>query len=288
MLNRFGKLSFDFANYTFFLILAFSMLYPFWYIIMFSISVPGHASGLSHFYFWPQGFSLATYEYILRYSVILTGLKNTLIVTAAGTAVNLLMTSLTAYPLSQQLRGKGPLSNFILFTMIFSGGIIPTYVVVRAFGMVDTLWALFIPSAISVYYLLIMIKFFRGIPVGLIESAKIDGYNDIFILLRIVLPLSTAVLASLGLFYAVAHWNAYLPGVIYINDREKRVLQVILRAMLYEESLRGVIGRMDASATTPQSMKMAAVVISLLPILMVYPFIQKYFMKGIMIGAVKG
>jgi ABC-type glycerol-3-phosphate transport system permease component len=152
--------------------------------------------------------------------------------------------------------------------------------------MVDKLWALILPNALSPFYTLIMIKFFKNIPESLIESAKMDGYNDISVLFKIVLPLSPAVLATVGLFYAVWRWNEYLPGIMYITSSDKRVLQVILRSMLYTEEMAGQVGD-QFSLVTPQHMKMATIIITMLPIMVVYPFLQKYFMHGVMLGAVK-
>lgn len=274
-------------NYFFFIVLGITMLYPFWYIVMYSLSDPAKEINLGSFYLYPNGFTLDAYKSILGQTFILTAFKNTIIVTIVGTLINLIMTAATAYPLSQRLKGKSWIFTCILFTMIFSGGIIPTYIVVKNFHLVDTLWALMIPSAISVYYMMIMVKFFQEIPVALIESAKIDGYNDLAILFRIILPLSPAVFASIGLFYAVEHWNDYLSGTLYINSSEKNVLPVILKNLLFDESLARRVGR-TTSSTTPQTMKMTVVVIAVMPILLVYPFLQKYFIKGIMIGSVKG
>jgi ABC-type glycerol-3-phosphate transport system permease component len=209
-------------------------------------------------------------------------------VTAVGTLVSLLMTAITAYPISREvLFGKKFFFNMILFTMLFSGGLIPTYLVVRSLGLLDSLWALILPSSINVFNMLVMMKFFKNIPDSLIESAKIDGYNDIYILYKIVLPLSKAVLASIGLFSAVGFWNTYLPCLIYIIDADKRVLQVILRGMLQEESLAAQTGALD-QIVTPQNMKMAVIIVTMLPILCVYPFLQKHFTKGVLIGSIKG
>ena len=174
-----------------------------------------------------------------------------------------------------------------MFTMLFSGGMIPTYMVVRRLGLVDTLWALILPNAFSVYYMLIMIRFFKSIPSSLIESAKIDGCNEIYILFKIIIPVSTAVFAAIGLFSAVGYWNEYLSGVIYINHIEKSPIQVVLYGMLKQNLMASQLGH-ENKQMTPETVKMCTVIVALLPILMVYPFIQKHFMKGVMLGAVKG
>ena len=236
----------------------------------------------------PKGFYIGAYKHIISYQSIIIGFKNSLIVTIAGTFLSLLLTGLTAYPLSREvLVGKKYIFGMMFFTMLFSGGMIPTFLVVRALGMVDTLWALFVPTSISVYNMLIMIKFFKGIPVSLIESAKIDGYNDLAIFVKIVLPLSKAVFASIGLFSAVGYWNLYLPSLIYITDTQKRVMQVVLQNMLLGERLIKELGLIK-EYETPQNMKFAAVIVTIFPILCVYPFLQKHFVKGVLIGSIKG
>jgi putative aldouronate transport system permease protein len=246
---------------------------------------------LSGYYLVPKGFTLNTYAYVLQQSFVRIGFRNSIFVTVVGTIISLFLTAITAYPLSREkLLGRKIVFGFMLFTMLFRGGIIPTYIVVRGVGMIDSLWALIIPQAISVFYMLIMIKFFKQIPQSLIDAARIDGYNDAQILFKIVIPVSTAVLATVALFYAVRRWNEYLPGVIYINSREKRVLQVVLRGMLQEAMGRDSLATLgEAGETlTPQTMRMASIIVTLLPILFVYPYLQKYFIKGVMLGAVKG
>jgi putative aldouronate transport system permease protein len=276
-----------YLNYLFFVFLAIIMVYPLWYVLMFSLSDPDRIS-INNYYLIPDGFTLRTYSYVIKSSYIRLGFKNSLFVTGIGTLLSVLLTTITGYPLSRkELFGKKYIFSMMLFTMLFSGGLIPTYLVVRAFGLVDSLWALILPNVISVFNMMIAIKFFKNIPDSLIESAKIDGYNDVYIFVRIVMPLSTAVIATIGLFYAVSYWNTYLYGVIYITSMEKRVLQVVIRSMLYEETLAPSVG-IRGEMVTPESMKMAAIFVTLLPILCVYPFLQKYFMKGILLGAVKG
>ncbi|OAS14382.1 carbohydrate ABC transporter permease [Paenibacillus oryzisoli] len=270
-----------------FVLLGLIMLYPFWYVLMFSLSDPTHAS-VNKLNLYPEHFSLSTYKYVLSQKFLYVGFRNTLIVTIIGTLISMVLTIGCAYPLAKSsLRWRSPIFSIIFFTMLFHGGLIPTYLVIKQLHLVDTLWALMLPSAVSVYNMLIMIKFFKGIPTELIESAKMDGANDLFILLRIILPLSGAVNATIGLIYAVARWNEYLPGIIYIHDQKKRVLQVVLNGMLKEESLANQPGLSDM-ASSPESIKMAAVVVSMVPILLVYPYLQKYFVKGMLIGSVKG
>jgi len=285
------KKSFDLfpvINYAFFIILSLTMIYPLWYVLMFSLSDPNIAV-FNNYYLLPVGGpSFMTYAALFKQPMLMRSLGNTIFIAGAGTFIKLLFTSLTAYPLSKtNLPGKNIIFSMIVFTMIFDGGMIPTYLVVRYLGLIDHLWALIIPGAIVVYYLMIMVKFFKGIPESLIESAKIDGYNDIGIFIKVVIPLSKAVFGAVGLFCAVQLWNTYFNGVLYINDTNKKVLQVMIRSLLYEEVMAGDSGT-GRVITTQQNMKMATVIFSLIPILMVYPFLQKYFVKGIMIGSVKG
>ncbi|MDF2927325.1 MAG: binding-protein-dependent transport system inner rane component [Paenibacillaceae bacterium] len=282
-----GDKIFTAFNYALFIALGIITIYPFWYVLMFSMNDPNMAS-VQSLNLYPEHFSLITYKYVLSQPFIYTGYKNTLIVTTVGTLISMITTIGCAYPLSKdKLVGRKWIFGLFFFTMLFHGGTIPTYLVVKELHMVDTLWALMIPGAISVFYMMIMIKFFKGIPAELIESAKMDGAGEMFILFRIIMPLSGAVNASVGLMYAVGKWNEYLAGVIYINDNSKKVLQVALNGMLREDTLSGQAGLMEL-ATSPESVKMAAVIVSVLPILCVYPFLQKYFVKGMMIGAVKG
>lgn len=278
---------FDLLNYAFFVLIGVTMVYPFWYVLMFSVSDPTQAA-VSSYYFRPQGFSLVAYRYILEQERIFTGFRNSVFVTVVGTVLNLVFTALTAYPLSRrELVGKRVIFGFIFFTMLFGGGMIPTFLVVRALGLVDKLWALIIPGLISVFNLLVMMKFFAAIPDSLIESAHIDGANDMAIVFRIVLPLSAATLAAIGLFYAVRHWNEFFDAIIYINKPEKTVLQVILRSMFQQEGL-GRETNIKLKIATPEHFRMATIIIVMFPILCVYPFLQKHFMKGVLVGAVKG
>jgi putative aldouronate transport system permease protein len=175
---------------------------------------------------------------------------------------------------------------YFAFTMLFGGGLVPTYLVVRSFGLIDKLWSLIIPGALSVYFLLIMIKFFRGIPSSLFDSAKLDGASEFYLLFKIVLPLSGAALAAIGLFCAVGHWNGYFDGLMFLNSMEKYPLALILYGMLKRTVNPAATGM--KVVVTPINVKMTSVVIALLPILLVYPFLQKYFMSGVMLGSVKG
>ncbi|MCT4599130.1 MAG: carbohydrate ABC transporter permease [Vallitalea sp.] len=272
---------FKIFNYTFFVIIGLLMFYPFWYVLMYSLSDPTKVT-LNNLYLLPNGFTLNTYAAAFRKSIIYTGFLNSIIVTLVGTFLSMFLSVITAYPLSREhLKGKKFFFWMIMVTMLFNGGLIPTYLTVKSYGLIDTLGALILPKAIIVYNLLIVMKFFKNVPESLIESARIDGCSEIRILFKVVLPLSKSVLATVGLFYTVTNWNAFLPGMMYLNDRTKWTLQVVLRDML--DQTTSAIDT-DDIFTSPENFKMATVMISVVPILCVYPFLQKYFTKGVMLG----
>ncbi|MCT4542147.1 MAG: carbohydrate ABC transporter permease [Vallitalea sp.] len=276
---------FKIFNYTFFVIIGLLMFYPFWYVLMYSLSDPTKVT-LNNLYLIPNGFTLNTYAVAFKKSIIYTGFLNSIIVTLVATLLSMFLSVITAYPLSREhLKGKKFFFWMIMVTMLFNGGLIPTYLTVKSYGLIDTLGSLIFPKAIIVYNLLIVMKFFKNVPESLIESARIDGCSEIGILFKIVLPLSKSVLATVGLFYAVTNWNAFLPGMMYLNDRTKWTLQVVLRDML--DQTTSAIDT-DDIFTSPENFKMATVMISVVPILCVYPFLQKYFTKGVMLGSVKG
>lgn len=262
------------------------MIYPLWYVLMYSLSDSSRIT-LNSYYLIPDGFTLENFGKVLSQKIIYNGFKNSFIVVSSGTVISLLVTATTAFPLSRKFVGKKIITLAILFTMIFYAGMIPTYLLVRSLHMTNTLWALILPLSISVYNLLVMKKFFEGIPESLFESAFIDGYNDIAVFVKIVLPLSKAVLAAIGLFYAVSYWNAFLPGMIYLTDRQKWPLQVALVNLLRAENMFEDELMMQATVSR-DAFKMASVIVTLAPILLVYPFLQKHFVKGVMLGSVKG
>ena len=222
------------------------------------------------------------------------GYLNTFIYTTVGTSINLLLTTMGAYALSRKnLYGRNVITAILIFTMFFSGGMIPTYLVVKSLHMLNTIWAMVIPGAISVYNLIIMRTFFQtSIPDELEEAAHIDGCSNIQTLIRIVLPLSTPILAVMVLFYAVSHWNTFFDGLIYLTDRNKFPLQLILREILIQNRVADMDSTLEESliqqAIAVEGLKYALVVVANLPVLIMYPFVQKYFVKGVMIGSLKG
>lgn len=241
----------------------------------------------------PKGFTTKAYQMVFENKDIWKGFRNTCFYTVAGTAISVTLTVLAAYPLSKkELPGRNIFMMLILFTMYFSGGMIPTYLVVKDLGMYDTVWALLIPAAISTYNLIVAKTFFENsIPAEVYESARLDGCNNIAMLPKIVLPLSKAILAVLVLYYAVGIWNAYFDALIYLRNSNLHPLQIILRNILLlgqtEQMGTNDVG-MAEKVKMAEAVKYSAIVVSSIPMLILYPFVQKYFVKGVMIGAVKG
>ncbi|WP_238178233.1 carbohydrate ABC transporter permease [Paenibacillus contaminans] len=284
-MNSIGDRIFNTVNAAVLIALAVITLYPMWHEISMSLSsMEGALRG--GFFLWPREFTLAAYEAVLKSQYIWTAYYNTIFTTVIGTILSTLLTAMTAYPLIKaRMPGKNILTFLILFTMLFGGGLIPTYLLVKNVGLVNSLWALIIPSAISAYNVLIMRSFFASLPAELEESAMIDGANPIRIFFRIILPLSMPVVATIALWEAVGRWNNFFGALIYLNDKSKYTLPVLIRDIINGQEQAKAMGDLAASAT--DSIIAATIVLSLLPILCVYPFLQKYFVKGVMIGAVK-
>jgi putative aldouronate transport system permease protein len=263
-------------------------LLPFLNVLGSSFATPGELATRS-FVVVPETFTLDAYRYILSTSTIFRALGVSVFVTVAGTFVSLLLTSFMAYALSKRyLRGRRVINFLVIFTMQFSGGMIPTFVVVQNLGLIDSLWALILPVAINAFNFVIMRSFFQAIPDSLEEAARIDGCSDLGVFLRIVLPLSLASIATIGLFYAVGYWNTYQNAILYINDSEKWPIQVLLRQIVIVASGMNADASVVDVVPPAQSVKMAVIVVATLPMLIVYPFIQRYFVKGALIGSVKG
>ena len=278
----------DLINYTLLLIFGLAAVLPFFYVIAVSFTDPAEVAkgGLILF---PKKFSLAAYEYIFSTNVLLRSLGVSVYITVVGTLINLVFTSLMAYPLAKpHLRGRQVILLGVLFTMLFSGGLIPTYFVVKAVGLTNTLWSLMIPGAISGFNLIVLKNFFQSIPEGLEDSAKIDGCNDFGVLMRIVIPLSMPAMATFALFYAVGHWNTFFSAIIYINDNKLWPVQVLLREVVIMAQSRIGDTEMDEALIQPLTIRMAVIVFATLPILVVYPFLQKHFAKGVLLGSIKG
>ncbi|MCU6711459.1 carbohydrate ABC transporter permease [Paenibacillus sp. J5C_2022] len=285
-----GSRLFDIANYFIMIALIMITFYPLYYIFIVSIS-DGYAVMKGSVHFWPTGVNLDTYRLILADPFVVRAYLNTIIYTLVGTIVNLSCTVLCAYPLSRkEFFGRGFFTVMIVVTMFFSGGLIPSYLLVQKLGMVNTMWALIIPGAISAWNMIIMRTFFQGIPNELFESAHMDGAGELRVLARILLPLSAPIIATISMFYAVGHWNSFFPALIYLNEKVKYPLQVMLRNMVIEGDMTTQTQELGGAYAyvTATNIKFAVIIIVILPIVMVYPFIQKYFIKGVMIGSLKG
>jgi putative aldouronate transport system permease protein len=266
-------------------------LYPLLYVLFASLSDATSLAQNRGLLLRPLGLNFKAYKLVLENPMIAIGYRNTLFYVTVGTALNLLMTSLAAYGLSRKnVFWRNPILFLIIFTMFFSGGLIPTYLWVgNNLGMLDTPWALIIPPAINTWNLLIMKTAFESVPVALEESARLDGANDFHILFRIIIPLSLPVIAVMVLFYAVYHWNAYFNALVYLRTRDLYPLQMILRDILISNNVSSMTTGVSGGDVEPigETIKYATIVIATLPILMIYPFLQKYFVKGAMIGAIK-
>ncbi len=266
--------------------------YPLFFVVIASFSDPQAVLG-GKITFWPVGFNLESYKMILKEPKIWNGYRNTIFYTVLGTFINFILTTLTAYPLSRKdMPCRKLLTFFITFTMLFGGGMIPVYMVVRGLNLTDTIWAMVIPGAISTYNMLVMKNYFQSsIPEELHEAAAIDGCGHFQSLLRVILPLSTPIIAVIILFYAVGHWNAFFNAIIYLRDQRLYPLQIILREIMLQNSLEAVGGDMIGmyeKVMRGETMKYAVILVASAPVLAFYPFVQKYFVKGIMVGAVKG
>ncbi|MCI9142304.1 MAG: carbohydrate ABC transporter permease [Lachnospiraceae bacterium] len=264
--------------------------YPFLNVL--ACSVSGKAAVLGgKVTFYPIDFQLDSYREIFKQQSIWLSMRVSFVVTLSGTALGLALTIAAAYALSKEkLKGRKIISGFLLFTMYFGGGIIPTFIVVHGLGMYDTYAALVVPSAMSVFNFIVMRTFFRELPKELEEAALIDGAGDMKVLFQIALPLSVPIIATIGLFYAVGYWNDYFSSLIYIQSGEKFSLQLRLRQMLFANELNQASVAAEGMGTQAmsESLKMATIVFATLPIIVVYPWLQKYFVKGVMLGSVKG
>lgn len=286
-----GDKIFDTANALFMITLMVVTLYPFLYVAFASLSEVPKLMAHHGILYMPLGFNLKAYQAVLADKMVLVGYGNTMYYVTVGTAFNLFMTVLGAFGLSKKNLYWGKAIMFlIVFTMFFGGGLIPNFLLVKGLGMYNSRWALIIPGMISTWNLIIMRTYFMSIPESLQESAKIDGANDIKILARIILPLSGPVLAVITLFYGVSHWNGWFSAMVYLRDRNLYPLQLVLREILIISqsiSTSGDVQEFDKSGIA-ETIKYATIVVATVPILCVYPFLQKYFVKGVMIGAIKG
>ncbi len=244
------------------------------------------------FFIIPRHVSINAYKFIARDGSVFNGLKNSVIVTVVGTLINMFVSCTMAYPLSRKyLKGRNFFMNMVIVIMLFSGGMVPSYLLIaQVLKLRNTFWALWLPGAMSAFNMIIIKNYFQGIPDELEEAAIIDGANDLYTFLRIMLPLSGPVLASVSLFYAVGHWNSYFNAMMYIDKQELEVVQIVLRRIIFLTSSFNESGFDWGTAGSPPSkaVKMATTVVATVPILLVYPFIQRFFTAGVMVGSVKG
>ncbi len=284
---------FDFCNVLIMLVLFVVFVWPLWFVVIASFSDPVKVNA-GQVLLLPKGITLDGYEMMLEYKDLWKGYANTIFYTVAGTVINMVLSVCVAYPLADKEFGPRKIFiGFFMFTMYFSGGLIPSYLLLKNMGILNTRWAMLLPGAVSVYNCLILRNYFmNSIPVELKEAATLDGASKAAYLVKIVLPLSKAVLAVVSLYYMVGHWNGYTKALYYIYDHELYPLQSILRDLLISDKMMGELladpeAAMEAFNQS-QMMKYCVVIAAVAPMLCVYPFVQKYFVKGVMVGAVKG
>lgn len=279
------------CNYVILSLAGLSCLIPLIHLFSLSFSDP-HAVMSGDVTLWPIGFTWETYSLLFKGTRILGALGNSVIITLIGVILSMLFTIMAAYPLSRNyFYARRSWTLAIVFTMLFSGGLIPTFLVVKSLGLLNTYGAIWLPGLISTFNMLIMKTFFENIPEELIEAAKIDGCGELRLLVQIVIPLSLPVMATLTLFYGVGYWNSFFSLMIYIQDTTKLNLAVLVQQMIQSQTILQEINNVqpdDIKDVTPETVKAAGVIVMLVPMLIVYPFLQKYFVKGVMIGAIKG
>jgi putative aldouronate transport system permease protein len=269
-------------------------IFPFLNLIALSLSDSNRIVDLTGLSIFPKGFSFDTYKALLLNDKVLIGLMNSALITIVGTVINVIFTSMTAYALAQpKLVGRKLIMTFIIITMVFEPGIIPDFLVMKNLGLLNSYWSVFLYKGINVFYLMVLIRYFEEIPQALIESAQIDGANHIQILFKIVIPLSTPAIAMIALAYGVFHWNEYFRAMIYLSDPDKWPLQVVLRQFVVDGDKAAMVGLQqmanysDAAQISIKALKAGIIILTVVPVLMVYPFVLKYFTKGTMSGSVK-
>lgn len=289
-----GGMFFDWFNCVFMVFVMIVMLYPILNVLAVSLS-SSDAITSGRVSWYPIGFNINSYRTVLTNSEIFTAYKNTIVYALVGTGISLLFTILAAYAMS--INGfalNKAFNRLLVFTMIFNGGLIPTYLVIKGLHLLDTLWVMVLPGCVTAYNLFICRTFFKGISPSLRESAQLDGANDFLVCFRIYVPVSLPVLCTIGLFVIVGHWNSWFNALMYLNDEKRYPLQMILRKIVINDDVRGgayadsqMSTMMESLNVHPKNVQMASVMVAMIPILCVYPFLQKYFVKGVMLGSVK-
>lgn len=281
----------DLVIYIILIALVVVTLYPVWHVIVASFSTSTALAKVDGLLLWPEDITVEAYKLVANNRLIMSGLKNSFLILLASLPLNLVMTMLCAYFLAcTGMFWKRPISLYILFTMYFSGGLIPSFLNIRDLGLFDSIWALILPGALQVYYAIVCKTAIEAIPDSLREAAYLDGANDFQIIFKVIMPLIKPTLAVLTLYYGVSHWNSWYTASIYILDEYKLPVQNIIRSILIDNNttLTGTGAMGDSYSTYSETIKYAAIVVTSAPIMCVYPFLQKYFAKGAMIGAVKG
>ena len=286
-----GELMFTILNSIFMTFLILITFYPLWHVLVASFSEPARVLSHRGVFLWPKDFTFYTYNFLFKHPLLLTSYGNTIYYVLFGTLINLLMTFHAAYVMAKRgLYFKKYIMFFIVLTMFISGGMIPSFLLVQSLGLYNTVWAIVLPGAINTYNMIMMRTYFMGLPVDLEESARIDGAKELTILYRIVLPLSAPIIAVITLYYGVSHWNSWFREMIYLRDRVRFPLQSVLREILILGQMSALQEETDAFVyrSVEATVKYATIVVATVPILCVYPFLQKYFAKGVLVGALKG
>lgn len=285
-----GEKVFAVFNTIFLCALVIATLYPVLYVLFASLSNPIDFYKSGKFLLKPAGFSIESYKIVFKNSLIWTGYLNTIFYAAVGTFCSVLCTVLAAYCLSRRnLPGKNAIVMAMMFTMYFGGGMIPHFLVIRSLGLLDNRAVMILPGLVSTYNFIIVLTYFKGLPYELEEAATIDGANEWTVLFKILLPLSKPVVSVIALYYLVGIWNNFMTALLYLTDTSKYPLQLVLREILFQGAANSqTMAQVDDASASAETMKYAVMVVSTVPVLCVYPFIQRYFVKGVMIGAVKG
>ncbi|TVX97576.1 carbohydrate ABC transporter permease [Paenibacillus cremeus] len=282
---------FDYVNYALLAIISLICLFPFLYVFSVSFTDPKAYIPLK-FYLFPEKWSLSAYKYILSTNSFLNALKSTLFITIIGTLMNIVVSFTFAYVLTKKvLPGRSIMLGAVVFTLVFNAGILPSYILIKQLGLLNSYWSLIWPSLTSAWSLIVIKSFLESLPSELEDSARIDGCSELGVFLRIVIPLSMPAIAAFTLFFAVSHWNTYFNALIYLSDSKKWTLQVLIKTLVIDSDSNGVgqAGAGGDDRVVPQeTIRMAAIMLAMAPILVVYPFLQKHFAKGVMLGSVKG
>jgi putative aldouronate transport system permease protein len=286
-----GGRVFDALNYAILIVLCILMLYPFWYVLVASFSAPHVVAVARGSLLWPQGWTSAAYKRVFENPIIGIAYFNTIFYVVMGTAINIVMTALAAYSLSRRhLWGRLIIMRLIVFTMFFSGGLIPLYLLVKAMGLLNTRWPLLLHNAIITFNFIIMRTGFAQMPDSLEESAKLDGCNDFVILLRIYFPLAMPIVAVMLLYYGVYHWNSWFWAMVYLRERNLYPLQLILREILIANDMSSMMSSSDLGRDEEMiaiTIQYATIIITMAPVTVLYPFLQRYFVKGMLLGSIK-